>query len=83
MANLDFFLDKLKEKAIELNNAELLNKLNEKSFNDSLNIVCDTMNNLGFEFKETGDKDFDYKKILILEYHVHYQKIILLFIMSM
>lgn len=62
MANVNFFIDKLKEKAIELNNTELLNKLNEKSFNDSLNIVCDTMINLGFEFKETGDKDFDYEK---------------------
>lgn len=62
MANIDVFLDKLKEKAIELNNTELSKKINEKSFNDSLTIVCETMNNLGFEFKETGDKDFDYEK---------------------
>lgn len=62
MSDIGFFLDRIKEKASEKNDDKLTNKINSNSFYNSLSDVCDVLQELGFEFSERKNDEFDYQK---------------------
>ncbi len=66
MNDITFFLDNLKEKAIRLNNKEILKVLNSKSFFNSLCDICNVFNKLNLEVLEKSDY-FDHEKEINLK----------------
>lgn len=65
MGDVSFFLDKLIQKA-KTTDDSLLSKIKDESFYNSLCNVCDVIGDLGFEFIESQDEDFNYKNDIIL-----------------